>query len=163
MHSSNFLVINCVWFGYWCSFTKYKSAVGYEKSTRRYITTDSEGFRYAVFAPSYLRFTGNLSLGNAIWGEDEDSNFTTLIIWPKFLGGYDFGVSIYIPESSDDPNEYTYGTLQIMIDEDGNPVTDELTDDEMELFEKNEDMVRNVLQKAYNMWGIGTDNQPEIN
>ncbi|MCD8118789.1 MAG: hypothetical protein LUE29_04795 [Lachnospiraceae bacterium] len=151
-----FAILNCIWFFYWHSFRSYKNAVGYEESTDRYITVDSDGYRYAVFAPGYLRFQGNLTVGNAVWGEETDECACSLIIWPLFSGGYEYGITIYVPVSTE--SGYAYESYSFTMDENGEPLSEELSEDEIQLLEDNTEKIELVYQKAYEMWGIGVSN-----
>lgn len=139
----------------WYRYNDFKKAVGYEESTGRYFTEDSEGYRYAVFAPDYLSLVGNLTVGNNVWGDKTEENSCSLIIWPLFTGGYEFGVSIYVPIEKEDG--YVYDSYEFLLDVKGNNLSKTLSQNETEMLEKNKELIQKVYKKAYDMWGVGTD------
>jgi|GEM_PF-468356 len=150
-----FTIVNIVWFINWHKYNDYKNAVGYQESTSRYFTVDSEGFRYAVFPPDYMRFVGNLTVGNNVWGEEAEENTCSLIIWPLFTGGYEFGVCIYVPLMQN--NNCASESYTFLLDEKGNNLSEALSQDEVDLLKENKELIQKVYHKAYDMWGIGTD------
>lgn len=150
-----FLIYNIVWFVNWRSYGKYKNSVGYEDSTNRYFCNDSEGYRYAVFAPEYLRFVGNLTVGNNVWSDKIEESTCSLIIWPLFMGGYEFGVNIYVPIKADE--NFVYRSYSFLLDENGDNISGKLSKEEKTVLEENKDLIRNTYQKAYKMWGIGAN------
>jgi hypothetical protein len=138
-----FLVINSCWYTW--RFLKYsRYSGGMEKNpfytwlVPRYKWTDADRFDYGVKYPEYLSFTGNLSVGMPTVGEDPFSDF--LIIWPKFFGGYEYGVSL------------SYGDLayQIEINEDGTAVDPQYA----ELAERCRETIDILLARADEMWHI---------
>lgn len=145
-----FLILNLVWLWYWFQYKNYRNAVGYDEQSDRYFYTDADGYRYAVFSPDYLRFEGNLTVGNVVWVEDQNECMCSLIIWPLFTGGYEYGIMIYVPV--EDENGYTYESYNIMMDETGEPLSEDLTENEFKLIEKNKDLIDTVYKKAYDMW-----------
>ncbi len=149
----SFVIYNVIWFANWNSYNKYKNSVGYEADTKRYFCTDSEGCRYAVFAPNYLSFVGNLTVGNNIWEERGEQTTCSLIIWPLFMGGYEFGVNLYVPLRTDD--ELVYKSYSFVLDENGNSISDELTEDEKKMLDENTEVIKKMYKKAYEMWQIG--------
>lgn len=150
-----FLAYNIVWFVNWYSYNGYKDAVGYEESTDRYFCEDSEGIRYAVFAPDYLRLVGNLTVGNNVWGDENKEATCSMIIWPLFMGGYEFGVTLYVPVDSDEG--FAYSSYAFLMDENGDDISDGLSQEEKDVLERNKELVEKMYQKAYDMWGIGAD------
>ncbi len=157
-----FATLNGVWATYYFSYQSYKDAVDYDEDADRYLTVGSDGYYYAVFAPDYLSFTGNLSINNNRWDGESEETTCSLIIWPLFGGGYEFGVNIYVyskAESEDDALAgFSLETYSFLLDESGNPL-DTLTDDEVKIFEENKSLILQIYQKAYDMWGIGANQQ----
>ena len=138
-----FLVINSCWYTW--RFLKYsRYSVGMEKNpfytwlVPRYKWTDADRFDYGVKYPEYLSFTGNLSVGMPTVGEDPFSDF--LIIWPKFFGGYEYGVSL-------NDGDLAY---QIEINEDGTAVDPQYA----ELAERCRETIDILLARADEMWHI---------
>lgn len=138
-----FLVINSCWYTW--RFLKYsRYSGGMEKNpfytwlVPRYKWTDADRFDYGVKYPEYLSFTGNLSVGMPTVGEDPFSDF--LIIWPKFFGGYEYGVSL-------NDGDLAY---QIEINEDGTAVDPQYA----ELAERCRETIDILLARADEMWHI---------
>ena len=104
----------------------------------RYIHTDADGYDYSVKYPGYLSFTGNLSVGLPTTDEEVFTDF--LVIWPKFTGGYEYGVSL--SEGDED--------FQIYIHADGSAVYPE----DSEIVVHHQETVDALLQRAEEMWHI---------
>lgn len=148
-----FAIINIFWFINWYKYNDYKDAVGYDDIGDRYFTVDSEGYRFAVFAPDYLRFTGNLTVGNNLWEEESENCTCSLIIWPLFNGDYNFGINIYVPISSE--TGYTYECYSFLLNENGECLTENLSSDEERILNENYSLIQKTYEKAHDMWGIG--------
>ena len=140
-----FLAVNAVWFGW--QHVKYgKLSRGMEKNmfglfaVPRYFFTDEEGYDYMVKYPDYMSFTGNLSVGMP--STEEDTVFTdALILWPKFGGGYTFGLLLYGENGVES---------QIYVDRDGNPLSEEHRD----IVSRHWENVEKLLQKADEKWDL---------
>lgn len=147
------LLINGVWFAYWCSFIKYKNAVGFNGDY--YGTTDSQGYRYEVFSPKYMNFSGNLVISNLVLGDGFTETRYGLYIWKSFTGKYEFGIRVYIPDE-DDPTGLSYGFYEFLVDETGKLLsTEEYSSEELQVFEKSKDDIALLLKKSNDMWEIG--------
>jgi len=138
-----FVAYNTIWFAW--SHIKYgKLSSGMNEGdyssfvTPRYIYSDDEKYDYLVKYPDYLAFTGNMSVGSPA---TEENPFTdALIIWPKVIGGYNFGVLLY-------ENDMEYA---IYIDSEGNALSKEDED----IVSKHSVIIRNLLMKADEKWDI---------
>lgn len=138
-----FMLINVSWYVW--RMMKYESYnTGMEKNVfaswlvPRYVQTDADGYDYGVKYPDYLMLTGNLSVGCPT---TDDEIFTDgLIIWPKFFGGYEYGVILYENEEA----------FYIYINADGSAV--DLEDSDVVVrHQKNIDA---LLQRAKEMWDL---------
>ncbi len=152
---SLFLLYNAVWFAYVnITYKPLEAAVGYDETRDMHIAFDDEGYHYVVFRPDYLLFTGNLSIGKDFNYAENGETFCSVIIWPTYKG-YEFGISLRTVISVDENSEgLEFETVSIMLDENGQPL-DELSDEEARLFEENQEQIREIYQKAHDMWGIG--------
>lgn len=138
-----FVAYNTIWFAW--SHIKYgKLSAGMEEGdlssfiTPRYVYSDDERYDYLVKYPEYLAFTGNMSVGSPA---TEENPFTdALIIWPKVVGGYNFGALLY-------ENDMQYA---IYIDSEGNALSEEDED----IVSKHSDIIRNLLMKTDEKWDI---------
>ena len=138
-----FVLANACWFGW--RLIKYRSySKGMDKNlfatwiVPRYVYTDADDFDYGVKYPDYFTFTGNLSVGMPA---TEDNMFTDcLIIWPKFFGGYEYGVVLYTDE----------GDFQIYINADGSAVSEE----DSEVVARYRDTIDILLRKAKEKWKL---------
>ncbi|MBR3016873.1 MAG: hypothetical protein IKH57_07335 [Clostridia bacterium] len=138
-----FVLVNVGWFGW--RLIKYKSfSKGMDKNifdtwiVPRYVYTDADDFDFGVKYPDYLTFTGNLSVGMPA---TEDNMFTDcLIIWPKFFGGYEYGVIIYTDE----------GDYQFYINADGSAVSKE----DSETVARYRETIDILLRKAKEKWKL---------
>lgn len=104
----------------------------------RYIQTDEDGYDYSVKYPDYLTVTGNLSVSSPT--TDDNMSTDGLIIWPKFFGGYEYGV---ILEEGED--EY-----QIYINTDGSAIYPE----DSETAARHQENIDALLRKAKGMWNL---------
>ena len=94
---SAFLLLNLIWLGW-----RYMAYSGFAEGMTRtdmssplfptYTAKDEDGFDYTVKYPDYLSLTGNLAVGFP--GTDDNPFTDGLIIWPKFMGGYEYGVML---------------------------------------------------------------------
>lgn len=138
-----FAAYNLIWFAW--SHIKYgKLSSGMNEGdfssfvTPRYVYSDDEKYDYLVKYPDYLAFTGNMSVGSPT---TEENPFTdALIIWPKVICGYNFGVLLY-----EDGMQYA-----IYIDSEGNALSKEDED----IVSKHSEIIRSLLMKADERWGI---------
>ena len=138
-----FVFMNAVWYVW--RMVKYdpysremEKNVFYTWIVPRYIYSDADRYDYGVKYPDYLSFTGNLSVGVPTTDEDVFTDF--LIIWPKFFGGYEYGVSISVGDED----------LQIYINADGSAVNPEDSD----VVALNQEKIDNLLRRAEGMWEL---------
>lgn len=104
----------------------------------RYMHTDRDGFDYGVKYPDYISFTGNMSVGLPT---TPDNYFTDcLIIWPKFFGGYEYGVILYTEEEE----------FQIYVNADGSAVDKK----DSEIAERHKETIDTLFRKANEMWDL---------
>lgn len=104
----------------------------------RYVQTDEDGYDYGVKYPDYLTVTGNLSVGSPT---TDDNMFTdSLIIWPKFFGGYEYGV--FLEEGEEE--------FQIYINTDGSAIDPE----DREVVARHQENIDALLCKAKEMWDL---------
>ena len=90
-----FLQLNLIWFGW-----RHMAYSGFAEGMTRtdmsstlfptFAAKDQDGFDYTVKYPDYLSLTGNLAVGFP--GTEENPFTDGLIIWPKGMGGYEYGV-----------------------------------------------------------------------
>lgn len=139
-----FVLFNICWFVWRAE--KYGAYIeGMETnyfSTRivpRYIYTDADGYDYGVKYPDYLSLTGNLCVGLPTSEEDVFTDF--LVIWPKFSGGYEYGVSVEA-----DGVEH-----QIYINADGSAVHKE----DSGIVDRCQENIDALLLRARGMWDLG--------
>lgn len=100
---------------------------------------DEDGFDYSVKYPDYLSLTGNLAVGFP--GTDEDLFTDGLIIWPKFSGGYEYGVILDSLEEGGDG-------YMFYIDVQGNAIEDKYR----QVSEKYADVIAELLERADGYW-----------
>ncbi len=95
-----------------------------------------DGYNYGVKKPDYLSLTGNLSVSSMEKNE-------ALIIWPKLLGGYEYGVILKRGNEN----------YQIYVDENGEAVDrkDILI---VKITEDQREKIKNLLYKADKMWNL---------
>ncbi|WP_091014177.1 hypothetical protein [Paenibacillus amylolyticus] len=138
----SFIVWNLVWFVFVSTiYTPFTKEVTKDKYGSHHIV-DSDGYNYNVAMPIYLFFSGNL----AVVAPEAKS---TLIIWPKVFGGYEYGVRI----------QDASGGYEIMIDADGNPIrlpqqSNKEFDTLVSIIENNKKDVQEILKKAHNVWEL---------
>ncbi len=102
----------------------------------RYCWKDEDGYDYSVKYPDYLSLTGNLAVGSPAEGDDPFTD--ALIIWPKWTGGYGYGLLLYDQQDA----------WQVEIDQEGNPL-----DPQWEaVVEAHREQVDTLLDKAKTHW-----------
>lgn len=106
----------------------------------RYVCKDAEGFDFSVKYPDVLSLTGNLAVGMP--GTPENPFTDGLIIWPKFTGGYEYGVILIGDESEED--------WQIYIDSAGNAIDSEY----QPVIDDHRKTVDILLEKAFGFWEL---------
>ena len=104
----------------------------------RYMHVDAEGYDFTVKYPDYLSFTGNLAVGLPSLDNNPFTDF--LVIWPKVLGGYEYGASLTV-----DGVNY-----QIMINEDGSAVDSQYS----EIAAISKETIDLLLHKANEKWDL---------
>ncbi len=97
---------------------------------------EKNGDIYYVKYPDYLSTTGNLAIKPA-----DDSALDSLLIWPKFGGGYKYGVIL-----NDDVTTY-----QVYIDPDGKTA---LYEEDQWLVDDYAAIIQEYLKKANAMWDM---------
>lgn len=102
---------------------------------------DSEGYNFNVQKPAFLFFTGNL-------GSVAPDDAVSLIIWPKVLGGYEYGVRIH-DES---------GGYEIMVDANGNALRTGQREEEykqmVEVIQRNKEGIQKIFDKVKKQWHL---------
>ncbi|MCM3006848.1 hypothetical protein [Priestia koreensis] len=126
-----FLIWNLVW---WVTTTvkyqKYVEAV--PKDTTGLNITQEDGYTYFVKKPGYLRFIGNLSVST-------NNKSASLIIWPKMIGGYKYGIRI-----QDDKQAY-----EVYLDKNMNPTNKFQKDKSIQnALEKNKAVIKTLFNKT---------------
>lgn len=106
-----------------------------------YAGKDQGGFDYTVKYPDYLSLTGNLAV--CFPGTDEDPFTDGLIIWPKALVGYEYGVMLNSRE--DDGSGYMF-----YIYAEGNAVDGEY----QPVAEAYREVIRELMERAQNTWNL---------
>ena len=104
----------------------------------RYVYTDADGYDYGAKYPEYLSITGNMSVGLPAIDDNPFTDF--LIVWPKLVGGYEYGAAVSV-----DGNGY-----QIYVKSDGTAVNPE----ESEIVERCQDTINDLLNRAKKMWNL---------
>ena len=138
-----FSLLNVSW--YIWRMVKYDAYCrGWEKNpfatwiVPRYFYTDNDGYDYGVKYPEYLSITGNMSVGLPAIDDNPFTDF--LIVWPKLLGGYEYGVAVNV-----DGNGY-----QIYVKADGNAVNPQ----DSEIAQRCRDTIKDLLNRAKAMWNL---------
>lgn len=139
-----FVLFNICWF-VWRAEKYGAYSEGMEKNyfstwiVPRYKYTDADGYDYSVKYPDYLSLTGNLSVGLPTTEEDVFTDF--LVIWPKFSGGYEYGVSV----------EADGVDHQIYINANGSAVHKE----DSGIVDRCQENIDALLRRAGEMWDLG--------
>lgn len=142
----SFVLLNLFWFG-WRQIRYLSFTIGMEQTEMstllvpRYATKDNDDFDYSVKWPGYLSFTGNLSVGFP--GTPDDPFTDGLIIWPKLVGGYEYGVILK------DPNDPSNGYM-FYITPDGQAVDAEY----QEIAASCQTAIQELLKRANDYWEI---------
>jgi len=140
------LIVGAAWFAWrHAKYSVYTPNMQYDDifSTifvPRYIHKDSEGFDFNVKYPDVMSLTGNLAVGMP--GTPENPFTDGLIIWPRFGGGYAYGVLL----NGDDDSE----GWQIYITSDGKAVDPEM----QPVIDAYQETVDTLLKKAFDFWDI---------
>ena len=139
-----FAVYNAVWFAY--REIRYKPLT--ENIENRYgvYLTAIDDVTYSVSKPSYLSFTGNLSLADTETHEG-------LIIWPEFPSGYRYAADIAVRTDKEDGREIPV-LAPIMIDENGNWIDDSgyYGKKEREIFDEKQEEIKEWLENKNQLW-----------
>lgn len=90
---------------------------------------------------------------NVAMNENTGKESVSLIIWPKFNGKYEYGVSLSVNVDSED-GEFTFKTYGFMFDENMNSL-EELNESEKKVLEENKDLIQDLYNRVYDMWEIG--------
>lgn len=141
-----FILFNLSWFS-WRHIAYSGFAEGMARTNMSstffptYAGKDQDGFDYTVKYPDYLSLTGNLAVGFP--GTDEDPFTDGLIIWPKALGGYEYGVMLNSRE--DDGSGYMF-----YIYAEGNAVDREY----QPVAEAYREVICELMERAQNTWNL---------
>lgn len=143
---SVFFLLNLLWFGW-----RHMAYAGFAEGMTRtevssflfptFASKDGDGFDCTVKYPDYLSLTGNLAVGFP--GTDENPFTDGLIIWPKALGGYEYGVMLNSRE--DDGSGYMF-----YIDAQGNAVDEEY----QPAAEEYREVIGELLERAEGAWSL---------
>ena len=125
---------------------KLGDTVGYKTSS-----LEKDGYRYSVFKPHFLSFTGNLHIADKSIRQN-DEIYVDLIIWPCGINGYKVGVGIYRPTTYYSEYSSYRVVTNMMLDKNMNLLDD--TPENRALYEQNLDKIENLYHLAYEMWGI---------
>jgi hypothetical protein len=137
-----FIVLSAAWFGWrsikYSQYTNNMERVDWLPwATRtfvpRYFYEAEDGFQYSVKYPTIFTFTGNLGIASP-----GDFLTDSIIIWPVFGGGYQFGVQVF-------DDDYGY---RFYIDSQGNAIDS----NHDEIAERHNDTINNLLNKARAKW-----------
>lgn len=154
------VVVFILWNILWLLFldSTYKPLIDAVNNYEFSIAEDNciyDGYSYNVFKPSYLSFSGNLSM--SLYCEDEIENNETrcsLLIWPKLSGNYEYGVTLRVYKKDNDKEVFSFDIYAFLLDEKMNPI-EKLDPLELEIYEKEKDVIKSMYMKAHYMWGIG--------
>ena len=147
-----FLLWNLVWFGYThLKYAPYKEAVGYDEQRKKWYFRDEDDYVFGVGSPSYLSFTGNLSITQT-WNISNDGKILNesicdMIIWPLMNGEYEYGICI--SEITEDGEGML--TNEFILDSKMQPI-EVLTDEQQKLLDENAEQIAEIFQKAKKMW-----------
>lgn len=86
---------NAVWLINLQKYIKLEHKVGYSEHYGTY-AIEKDGYVFSVRRPRYLSFTGNLAVTKKRHYTQDVSEYeyTDLLVWPEFTGGYTTGVRI---------------------------------------------------------------------
>lgn len=141
-----FILLNLLWFGW-----RHMAYAGFAEGMTRtevssflfptFASKNGDSFDYTVKYPDYLSLTGNLAVGFP--GTEEDPFTDGLIIWPKALGGYEYGVMLNSREN--DGSGYMF-----YIDAQGNAVDGEY----QPVAEEYREVIDELLERAGSVWSL---------
>lgn len=141
-----FFLLNLIWFGWrhmaYSGFAEGMTCTDMSSPLfPTYAAKDEEGFDYTVKYPDYLSLTGNLAVG---FPATEENPFTDgLIIWPKFMGGFEYGIILNSRE--DDGRGYMF-----YVDAQGNAVDEEY----QTLAEDYQEVICELMERAESTWNL---------
>ena len=134
-----FLLLNLAWLGW-----RHMSYSGFAAGMTRLETSsllfptfaakDEDGFDYTVKYPEYMSLTGNLAVGFP--GTDENPFTDGLIIWPKPLGGYEYGVILNSREEDGSGYMFYIDVQGNAVDGEYQPVAEEYREEILQLMER---------------------------
>ncbi|MDD6800780.1 MAG: hypothetical protein PUE85_10260 [Firmicutes bacterium] len=141
-----FILLNLIWFGW-----RHTAYSGFSKNMTRTdmssalfptcATKDGDSFDHTVKCPDYLSLTGNPAVGYP--GTEENSFTDRLIIWPKFTGGYEYGVILNSKEDDRRGNMFYVDTC-------GNAVDEKYRF----LAEDYRKIIRELMERAERVWNL---------
>ena len=151
-----FAIWNITWFVFMNN--TYKPLLDAVNSQEHLVLEDScvyDGYRYSVFPPSYLSFSGNLTI--SIYDDEniEDGETrSSLLIWPKINGEYEYGISLRVFDIDSEKDGFSFESYSFILDEKMEPLK-ELNPVEKEVYEQEKEAIKSMYEKAYALWGIG--------
>lgn len=131
-----FACYNVGWLGWrYFKYTAYTEKLEVFVENLSYVYTDEEGYLYNVKLPDYLTYTGNLCV--AVPGGE-----SALIIWPKAIGGYEYGVQL----------EMDGEIYSIMLNDDFTAQDSQFDD----IITTNSKVIHELYDRAVEMWNVVT-------
>lgn len=130
-------------------YEPFCKALGKEVGASRTFA-EKDGYSYSVHKPSFLSFTGNLSISeNFVVKENQPAEtYVNLCIWLRGISSYEMEVMLIEFEAGS-----TNGVAsQFMVDRHGNLLDD--TSENRRLYEENREKIENIYHLSYETWGI---------
>lgn len=132
-----FALVNIVWGVYVCVYlNRYTKSFPVDENSPSY-SQYKEGFTYSATKVKYLDFTNNLAIV-------DEHNENGLIIW-KTLTGTEYGVTF----SMSNGQEY-----QMYVDKDGKPTGNKNLPDAEQVYQENEEIIRQMMGLAKIFWNL---------
>lgn len=150
---------NAVWLINLQKYVKLGHKIGYSEYYGAY-AIEKDGYVFSVKKPRYLSFTGNLAVAEKRHYTQNKSEYeyTDLLVWPNFTGGYTIGVRI-CKESVEFGEERVMSdgnSIDLEFGKDGKllPECAHLKDDYL----ANKSEIDNLIEKCEEVWGIDLPN-----
>ena len=137
-----FAIWNITWFVFMNN--TYEPLLDAVNSQEHLVLEDScvyDGYRYSVFPPSYLSFSGNLTI--SIYDDEniEDGETrSSLLIWPKINGEYEYGISLRVFDIDSEKDGFSFESYSFILDEKMEPLK-ELNPVEKEVYEQEKETI----------------------
>lgn len=151
-----FCMYNLVWSVYVLKvYGSFKESIGYPFYYGLDCSKLEDDYTYSVNAPYYLSFVGNLSVSQSITVEEDGSSNDniTLIIWPVFPSGYEYGYMINYNVYDQETEEYRTENISFELDENLDFVNGAAPEEE-QLLEKYRSEIETVQKLAVDKWKI---------